>query len=232
MEKKNKGNMLNYKKKKETIKKKTRELSILCDVKACVILVDPNGKVDTWPENPTDFNPIIQSYKENLCHGKRKRIDDDGCFEKKSKKNHALFCDDDENQWLNDVFRESNESLLVKLNSKLEAVDRRIEFLKMMNYGNGVVGGSSSSAKESLLANQETHNRLENSNAYNQETEIAMAAEFWVIGGDESANDRGKEIDFLRDNATVNNLNNVQNFGYDDHLWPVIATSEFSTCIN
>ncbi|XP_049404328.1 agamous-like MADS-box protein AGL82 [Solanum stenotomum] len=219
MEKKMKGNMLNYKKKKETIKKKTRELSILCDIKACVILVDPDGEVDTWPENPTDFNPIIQSYKENLFNGKRKRIDDDGCFEKKSKKNHALFCDDGEDQWLNDVFRESNESLLVKLNSKLEAVERRIEFLKMMNYGNGVVGGSISSEKESLLANQETHNsdfevaingdRFENSSAYNQETEIAMAAELWVIAGDESAHDHGQEIDFLRGNATLNNLNNV-----------------------
>ncbi|WMV28898.1 hypothetical protein MTR67_022283 [Solanum verrucosum] len=168
--------MLNYKKKKETIKKKTRELSILCDIKACVILVDPDGEVDTWPENPTDFNPIIQSYKENLFHGKRKRIDD-------------------------------------------EAVERRIEFLKMMNYGNGVVGGSTSSEKESLLANQETHNsdfevaingdRFENSSAYNQEKEIAMAAELWVIAGDESAYDHDQEIDFLRGNATLNNLNNV-----------------------
>ncbi|KAH0669107.1 hypothetical protein KY285_023265 [Solanum tuberosum] len=219
MEKKMKGNMLNYKKKKETIKKKTRELSILCDIKACVILVDPDGEVDTWPENPTDFNPIIQSYKENLFHGKRKRIDDDGCFEKKSKKNHALFCDDGEDQWLNDVFRESNESLLAKLNAKLEAVERRIEFLKMMNYGNGVFEGSTSSEKESLLANQETHNsdfevaingdRFENSSAYNQEKEIAMAAELWVIAGDESAYDHGQEIDFLRGNATLNNLNNV-----------------------
>ncbi|KAL3337252.1 hypothetical protein AABB24_029754 [Solanum stoloniferum] len=152
MEKKMKGNMLNYKKKKETIKKKTRELSILCDIKACVILVDPNGEVDTWPENPTDFNPIIQSYKENLFHGKRKRIDDDGCFQKKSKKNHALFCDDGEDQCLNDVFRESNESLLVKLNSKLEAVERRIGFLKMVNYGNGVFEGSTSSEKETMAA--------------------------------------------------------------------------------
>ncbi|KAL3368483.1 hypothetical protein AABB24_009374 [Solanum stoloniferum] len=152
MEKKMKGTMLNYKKKKETIKKKTRELSILGDIKTCVILVDPNGEVDTWPENPTDFNPIIQSYKENLFHGKRKRIDDDGCFEKKSKKNHALFWDDGEDKWLNDVFRESNKSLLVKLNSKLESLERRIEFLKMVNYGNGVFEGSTSSEKETMAA--------------------------------------------------------------------------------
>ncbi|WMV28891.1 hypothetical protein MTR67_022276 [Solanum verrucosum] len=91
MEKKMKGNMLNYKKKKETIEKKTRELSILCDIKACVILVDPNGEVDTWPENPIDFNPIIQSYKENLNHGKRKRIDDDGCFNKNQKRIMLCF---------------------------------------------------------------------------------------------------------------------------------------------
>ncbi|XP_049349721.1 agamous-like MADS-box protein AGL82 [Solanum verrucosum] len=123
MEKKMKGNMLNYKKKKETIEKKTRELSILCDIKACVILVDPNGEVDTWPENPIDFNPIIQSYKENLNH----------------------------DQWLNDVFREANESLLVKLNSKLEVVEKRIEFLKMV-YGNGVFEGSTYSEKETMTA--------------------------------------------------------------------------------
>ncbi|XP_055805318.1 uncharacterized protein LOC129874114 [Solanum dulcamara] len=264
MEKRRKGETLSYRKKKETIKKKTRELSILCDIKACAILLGPNGEVDTWPENPSDFNPIIQSYK------RKEKIEDaidDGFLKKKSKKNNALFSDD---QWLNDMMsRESKQSLLVKLNSKLEAVEKRIEFLKMVNCGNG---GSTSSRKEIVLAdqgssnveisvdqlttsrgeqvagaNQETYDfdfdefwgsgtvgdQLENTTAYNQETEIAMAAEF---NGDQLRDcSQGQEVGFLgimpneMNNVweTLNNLDNLQNFGFDDDLWPSITGSEF-----
>ncbi|XP_059286438.1 uncharacterized protein LOC132039900 [Lycium ferocissimum] len=207
-----KGNMLNYRKKKETIKKKTMELSILCGVKACVVLVDPNGEVDTWPENPTDMNPIIQSYKKSLIDGKKVV---------KSKKNLDLFCDNDDDQWLSNMSRESKESLLVKLNSKLAAVEKRIEFLKMVNNGHGVVGnvtGLSSGGKE-VVANQEPHNsdfeflesivgingdQLRNNSAnYNQGNEVIIAdQEFWEISGAISG-------DQLRNNSAYNQENEV-----------------------
>ncbi|MCD7448709.1 hypothetical protein HAX54_045648 [Datura stramonium] len=280
-----KAKMLTYKKRKETIKKKTRELSILCDTKACAILVGPNGEIDTWPENPTDLNPIIQSYKKSLVDGKRKVIDG-GCLKKKSRKDHSLFCNDGD-QWPNNMSRESKESLLVKLDFKLEAVKKRIEFLKMVNNGHwvvGDVGGSISSGKEIVLSNQETHNsafefrgstveidgdhvrtssggevvvanqencgnsnfefwgstvaingdQLEN-NIADQETHNS-AFEFWGstgISGDQlrdcSAYDEGQLVVMPNEMnmwETLNNLENVQNFGCDD-LWPLITSPEF-----
>ncbi|KAJ8567713.1 hypothetical protein K7X08_019921 [Anisodus acutangulus] len=266
---------LNYIKKKETIKKKTRELSILCGIKACAILVGPNKEVDTWPENPTDLKTIIQSYKKSLINGKKKvKVNGD----------------------------QSKESLLVKLNSKVAAVEKRIEFLKMVNNGNGVVDdvtGSSSSGKEVVLANQETHNsdfefmgsvtinddqltssrgkevrvanqenynsafefwentvaingdQLEDSTAYNQRREIVMADqethnsvfEFWGSNSDQLRNcstyDQCQGVDIFGHDGqlvvmpnemnmweTLNNLDNVQNFGCDD-LWPIVTGPEF-----
>ncbi|XP_060193602.1 agamous-like MADS-box protein AGL81 [Lycium barbarum] len=209
-----KGNMLNYRKKKETIKKKTMELSILCGVKACVVLVDPNGQVDTWPENPTDLNPIIQSYKKSLIDGKKVV---------KSKKNLDLFCDNDDDQWLSNMSRESKESLLVKLNPKLAAVEKRIEFLKMVNNGHGVAGdvtGLSSRGKEVVVANQETHNsdfeflessvgingdQLRNNSAnYNQGNEVIMAdQEFWESSGAISGDQLRKKSAYNQENEVI-----------------------------
>ncbi|KAF3624360.1 hypothetical protein FXO38_30314 [Capsicum annuum] len=194
----------NFKKKKETIVKKTRELSVLCDVKVCAILVAPNGEVDTWPENPTELNPIIQSYKEHVVAGKRKVIDG-GLFKNKSKSNNvALFCDNgDDDEWIKNLSRDSKQSLLVKLNTKLAAVEKRIEFLKMgsvissSSRGKQVVanGDQLSSEKQVVGANQENYNvgcdeywgssfainddQLgKTSTAYNQERDIVMTSEF------------------------------------------------------
>ncbi|PHT56373.1 hypothetical protein CQW23_04859 [Capsicum baccatum] len=127
-------------------KKRTRQLSVLSDVKVCAILVAPNGEVDTWPENPTELNPIIQYYKEHVVAGKRKVIDG-GLFKNKSKSNNvALFCDNgDDDEWIKNL---SKQSLLVKLNTKLAAVEKRIEFLKMANNAHtGSVISSSSRGK-------------------------------------------------------------------------------------
>ncbi|MCD7447009.1 hypothetical protein HAX54_021642 [Datura stramonium] len=37
--------------------KKTMELSVLCDVKACAIIIDADGTVETWPKNSTRSEP-------------------------------------------------------------------------------------------------------------------------------------------------------------------------------
>lgn len=44
-------NMQSFKKRKASILKKMRELSVLCDVQACAIVMDPEGETETWPEN-------------------------------------------------------------------------------------------------------------------------------------------------------------------------------------
>ncbi|CAA3016440.1 agamous-like MADS-box AGL81 [Olea europaea subsp. europaea] len=57
---------------KDCIKKKSMELSVLCDVKVCAIIVGPDGRVETWPESHDDVRQVIQAYK-NCPVDKKKR---------------------------------------------------------------------------------------------------------------------------------------------------------------
>ncbi|CAI9775209.1 unnamed protein product [Fraxinus pennsylvanica] len=59
-------------KRKDCIKKKTMELSVLCDVKVCAIIVGPDGTVETWPESRNDVQQVIEMYV-NCPVNKKKR---------------------------------------------------------------------------------------------------------------------------------------------------------------
>ncbi|RAL51560.1 hypothetical protein DM860_011062 [Cuscuta australis] len=67
-----------YEKRKSTILRKSRELSILCDVKVCVVIVSPDGaKLETWPESLEDVKAALDeaaaSDKRHRSDGNRKR---------------------------------------------------------------------------------------------------------------------------------------------------------------
>lgn len=96
-----KGKRSAFLKRKACVMKKTMELSVLCDIKACAIIVDADGTVETWPRNSTDLNPILDQYRKKHCLKKQS----------------------------NNVVADAN-NVLSKLNSKIEAVNKRIEFLK------------------------------------------------------------------------------------------------------
>ncbi|EEF47363.1 mads box protein, putative [Ricinus communis] len=57
-----------YKNRKATLKKKAEELSILCDVPVALVCYDPDGKVDTWPEDKSKVDEILTEFarKQNL----------------------------------------------------------------------------------------------------------------------------------------------------------------------
>ncbi|CAI9772365.1 unnamed protein product [Fraxinus pennsylvanica] len=59
-------------KRKDCIKKKTMELSILCDVKVCAIIIGPDGTIETWPESRNDVQRVIEMYV-NCPVDKKKR---------------------------------------------------------------------------------------------------------------------------------------------------------------
>ncbi|XP_027179033.1 uncharacterized protein LOC113777996 [Coffea eugenioides] len=65
-----------FRKRKDCVLKKSMELSVLCDIKVCAIVIDANGKVETWPENKDDLMKIAKLYKDSLD---RK----DGCDKKR-----------------------------------------------------------------------------------------------------------------------------------------------------
>ncbi|CAI9754413.1 unnamed protein product [Fraxinus pennsylvanica] len=107
---------------KESIKKKTKELSETCDVKACAVIIGPDGMVDTWPENRNDVQEVIKMYKNCDPESKRTRDlhgrDDHG-------KNKEIACVDSEG-----VKNPTKQELLRRIDAKLAQVRNRIQILK------------------------------------------------------------------------------------------------------
>ncbi|CAI0441958.1 unnamed protein product [Linum tenue] len=52
------------KKRRRTLKKKAEELSTLCGIDVAYVCFDPNGRVDTWPEDPNRVKDIVLRYGE------------------------------------------------------------------------------------------------------------------------------------------------------------------------
>ncbi|KAL2529287.1 uncharacterized protein Fot_21888 [Forsythia ovata] len=104
---------------KESIKKKTMELSVLCDVKACAVIIAPDGTVETWPENRNHVQEVIEIYK--TCDRKRKRPQELDHGSKK--KQNVCFVS-------NQIQGPTNQELLKMIDVKLAQVKKRIQFLK------------------------------------------------------------------------------------------------------
>ncbi|CAI9767824.1 unnamed protein product [Fraxinus pennsylvanica] len=106
---------------KECIKKKTMELSVLCDVRACAVILGPDGQIETWPENRSDVREVINLYRNGSLNNKRKQqYDDRSCNKKqvlggdKGAKNRAL----------------NLEEFLKKLEGKIDQVKKQIQTVK------------------------------------------------------------------------------------------------------
>ncbi|GAA0139321.1 hypothetical protein LIER_42573 [Lithospermum erythrorhizon] len=102
---------LRFKKRKECIMKKSRELSVLCDIKVCALVSDPDdGAIETWPENRLEFQEIL---KDHVV-----KMEKNGKVVKENNKNTCIVGD---------------ESFLKMIDEKLEYVNRRIEWLTKLN---------------------------------------------------------------------------------------------------
>ncbi|KAA8541785.1 hypothetical protein F0562_022937 [Nyssa sinensis] len=133
---------VSFKKRKESLKKKTMELSILCDIKACTVCLGPNGEVDTWPENPSDVKAVIEMYKEKDHQGQirqKVQLSDvlDDKVQKAEKQIDAMkkecfkkVIPDWDECLLDGLSMESLLELMSRFDSRMEAVNSRIEFLK------------------------------------------------------------------------------------------------------
>ncbi|XP_059643250.1 agamous-like MADS-box protein AGL103 [Cornus florida] len=117
-----------FKKRRECLKKKTMELSVLCDINACMVCVGPEGEIETWPENPSNVKKLIDVYKEN-CKKRQvihKSADDDVL----RKDGFKMVMPDWNEASLNGLSSESLMGFKGCLDSKLEAITKRIEFVK------------------------------------------------------------------------------------------------------
>ncbi|CAK9164955.1 unnamed protein product [Ilex paraguariensis] len=114
---------LSFKKRKDCVLRKTMELAVLCDIKACAVVFGPDGEVETWPENPRDLKALIHNYKEyNHDH-----------TGKKQSSRKVVFPNRDDDHQLDRLSKQSLRDLLKVIECKLETVRDRVEFLQVVN---------------------------------------------------------------------------------------------------
>ncbi|XP_047331388.1 agamous-like MADS-box protein AGL103 [Impatiens glandulifera] len=54
------------------IKKKSMELSSLCDIDVCFLCLEENGRIESWPDNLNQVKPILERYKKEVSKRKKK----------------------------------------------------------------------------------------------------------------------------------------------------------------
>ncbi|CAN4108189.1 unnamed protein product [Withania somnifera] len=110
-EEKKTNNPKTYQVRKECIKRKTMELSTLCDIKVCTIITSPQGELQTWPENLDGVEEVLDLYAQNLKPEKKIK----GSSEAREEE------------------EEEEQDLLTLVESKLDAVNKRSHFLENKN---------------------------------------------------------------------------------------------------
>ncbi|KAK4339902.1 hypothetical protein RND71_041364 [Anisodus tanguticus] len=115
--KKKTNNPKTYQLRKECIKRKAMELSTLCDIPVCTIITSPQGELQTWPENLDAVKQVLNLYTQNL---------------KPEKKAKELSSSEEEKEK-----DEGEKDILTLVESKLDAVNKRICFLKDKNSAAG-----------------------------------------------------------------------------------------------
>ncbi|XP_016463686.1 agamous-like MADS-box protein AGL82 [Nicotiana tabacum] len=82
-----------YKKRKSTFQKrkaclinKISELSILCDIKACMIIYEGNNCEEIWPNDPNEVQELINLYKNQPIEDRSKRENSLSSFLENEKK--------------------------------------------------------------------------------------------------------------------------------------------------
>uniref|UniRef100_M1DAG1 SRF-type transcription factor family protein n=1 Tax=Solanum tuberosum TaxID=4113 RepID=M1DAG1_SOLTU len=89
------------------------QLATLYDIKVCTVITGPNGELQTWPDNLDACKEVLHLYSQNLKP------------EKKHKESSTPIPKPEEEQ------REKDILMLVE--SKLAAVNKRIRFLENKN---------------------------------------------------------------------------------------------------
>ncbi|XP_022932032.1 agamous-like MADS-box protein AGL103 [Cucurbita moschata] len=152
-------------KRKKSLLRKAYELSTLCDVRACVFVYGPNHndqspvELNTWPPCREEVNNMIASYKANCLHKRARKAFDllDFFSERKKKLENdmsklrkdvleARFPKWDER--LDHLTEDQLRILMVKLDSKLDTMKRRIEIVTE-NHEEGTSGENN----QTLIAN-------------------------------------------------------------------------------
>ncbi|KAK4352748.1 hypothetical protein RND71_028267 [Anisodus tanguticus] len=161
-------------KRKAGLIKKISELSILCDIKACMIIYEGNNNQVTisqhdeiWPNDPNQVQELINLYKNQPLEGQSKRDKNLSSFFENQKKNEEIKAEryPTWDSRFDHLSIEELRNLTGVLERKMENAKEKAEFLKGTNNVQDSIGSS-------LSLDQEIwdYPELMNNNSINQNT--------------------------------------------------------------
>ncbi|KAI5648739.1 hypothetical protein M9H77_34744 [Catharanthus roseus] len=123
---------LSYRKGKETIKRKAKELSILCDIPVCAVITSPNGETETWPTSLSELKPIFQMYREKIQFFDRQGYGDPAEDNYGKGTDEIMLFDHDpaDENYDQETEEDDEDEIMEWLNDKILAVNDRIRVLK------------------------------------------------------------------------------------------------------
>ncbi|KAK4708462.1 hypothetical protein R3W88_029387 [Solanum pinnatisectum] len=164
--KKRKSTLVN---RKAGLVKKISELSILCDVKACMIIYEGNYNHQIWPNDSNDVRELINLYKNQSLDGRTKRCKTLSNFFENDEKKKGEIKVENYPTWdsrFDYLSQKELQNLAGVVEKKMDKAKGKIELLKSMNVH---IGSSSLSHKkiwDNNLMNQTTQWPISNVNPY------------------------------------------------------------------
>ncbi|WMV54239.1 hypothetical protein MTR67_047624 [Solanum verrucosum] len=142
--KKRKSTLVN---RKAGLVKKISELSILCDIKACMIIYEGNYNHQTWPKDPNKVKEVINLYKNQLpFEGRSKRGKTLSNYFENDQKKRAVIKVEKYPTWdsrFDYLSAKELQNLTGVVEKRMDKAKGKIELLKSMNVH---IGSSSLSS--------------------------------------------------------------------------------------
>ncbi|KAK6775733.1 hypothetical protein RDI58_026734 [Solanum bulbocastanum] len=163
--KKRKSTLVN---RKAGLVKKISELSILCDIKACMIIYEGNNNYQIWPNDSNDVQELINPYKNQPLDGRTKSGKTLFNFKNDEKKNNEIKVEkyptwDSRFDYLS---QKELQNIAGVVEKRMDKAKERVELLKSMNVHIGSSSLSHQQIWDNNLMNQTTQWPISNVNPY------------------------------------------------------------------
>ncbi|KAH8497487.1 hypothetical protein H0E87_019958 [Populus deltoides] len=113
-----------YEERKQNLKKKASELATLCDVPVCLVCVNPDGSIETWPEEEERVVDVLMAYKAQTTLKNESKEGEKGTEKVVDEAPHVFETWDTRFEYLPE---ESLVDVLKILDRQLQVVNRVVE---------------------------------------------------------------------------------------------------------
>lgn len=157
--KKRKSTLVN---RKAGLVKKISELSILCDIKASMIIYEGNYNYQIWPNDSNDVQELLNLYKNQSQDGRTKRGKTLSNFFKNDEKKNNEFKVEKYPTWdsrFGYLSQIELQNLVGVVEKRIEKAKEKIELLKSMNDQDPNIESSSFSHQQQIWNNNNLMNQ-------------------------------------------------------------------------